>query len=75
VARENGTTRVHFFPVTGRTHQLRVHAAHPRGLHTPIVGDELYGTKGERLHLHADRLEFVHPVSGEIVVVQQDPVF
>ncbi len=61
---EAGKTRIHFFPVTGRTHQLRVHAAHPDGLDTPIEGDELYGTGGARLHLHADRLQFTHPASG-----------
>lgn len=61
---EAGKTRIHFYPVTGRTHQLRVHAAHPDGLDTPITGDELYGTGGTRLHLHADRLQFTHPVSG-----------
>lgn len=59
----DGRTRVHFFPVTGRTHQLRVHAAHPLGLGCPIVGDDLYGTKGERLHLHAAALRIVHPVT------------
>ncbi len=65
VARENGRTRVHFFPITGRTHQLRVHAAHPKGLNTPIVGDELYGHAGARLCLHAAELLFTHPKSGE----------
>jgi tRNA pseudouridine32 synthase/23S rRNA pseudouridine746 synthase len=67
VARTDHTTRVHFFPVTGRTHQLRVHAAHPLGLNMPIVGDELYGTQGSRLHLHAEWLTFEHPLSGETV--------
>ncbi|MCB4808273.1 RNA pseudouridine synthase [Tamlana sp. 62-3] len=59
----NGKTRIHFYPVTGRTHQLRVHAAHSDGLNTPIVGDDLYGTRDERLMLHAEYLEFEHPVS------------
>lgn len=54
-------TLVEFTPITGRTHQLRVHAAHQLGLNTPIVGDDLYGTKGERLHLHATSLTFWHP--------------
>lgn len=54
-------TLVEFTPITGRTHQLRVHAAHQQGLNTPIVGDDLYGTKGERLHLHATSLTFWHP--------------
>jgi tRNA pseudouridine32 synthase/23S rRNA pseudouridine746 synthase len=58
-------TRVAFFPRTGRTHQLRVHAAHPRGLGTPIVGDRLYGHPAERLLLHAERLELTHPATGQ----------
>lgn len=52
-----------FYPLTGRTHQLRVHAAHPEGLHCPIRGDELYGRKADRLYLHAESLEFVHPIT------------
>lgn len=75
VARGEGLTRVYFYPITGRTHQLRVHAAHPAGLNAPILGDELYGTKGKRLHLHAERLEFRHPVSGEWVVVERGAEF
>lgn len=54
-----------FEPVTGRTHQLRVHAAHKDGLDSPIVGDALYGTVGERLMLHASFIAFTHPVTGE----------
>lgn len=61
--RANNRTKIHFFPLTGRTHQLRVHAAHPLGLHCPIVGDDLYGVKGSRLHLHAEWIEFEHPIS------------
>ena len=68
-------TRVEFFPITGRTHQLRVHAAHSAGLNTPIVGDELYGSRDKRLMLHADRLEFTHPVTGEIIVLECSPDF
>jgi tRNA pseudouridine32 synthase/23S rRNA pseudouridine746 synthase len=65
---ENGHTRVAFVPVTGRTHQLRVHAAHSRGLGVPIVGDPLYG-RGPgpgpaRLKLHATELGFAHPRTG-----------
>ena len=56
-------TLVSFFPLTGRTHQLRVHAAHPEGLHCPIVGDNLYGKPSDRLYLHAAQIEFVHPVT------------
>lgn len=55
------TTRIHFWPHTGRTHQLRVHSAHADGLNAPIIGDDLYGTSAERLCLHAAHLEFVHP--------------
>lgn len=65
VERLNNRTRIHFFPVTGRTHQLRVHAAHPSGLNLPIVGDDLYGNSAERLYLHAETLEFKHPVFME----------
>lgn len=68
-------TKVYFYPVTGRTHQLRVHAAHSLGLNTPIVGDDLYGTKGERLHLHAESITFRHPISKEIVTFQVDAEF
>ncbi len=59
------TTRIAFFPQTGRTHQLRVHAAHPEGLHCPILGDPLYGHKSDRLYLHAESIEFTHPATGE----------
>ena len=64
IERRENTTLVHFHPITGRTHQLRVHAAHPEGLNTPIVGDDLYGTKADRLYLHAEALRFWHPVLG-----------
>ena len=64
-----------FEPVTGRTHQLRVHAAHKDGLDCPIVGDALYGTVGERLMLHASRITFVHPVSKENVELESRPSF
>lgn len=62
---ENGLTRISFQPITGRTHQLRVHAAHPRGLGIPIVGDPFYGsgTESGQLKLHACELGFVHPIS------------
>ena len=63
--RADGTIFADFFPLTGRTHQLRVHAAHPKGLNAPIVGDRLYGTTGERLMLHAAEITFVHPVTKE----------
>jgi tRNA pseudouridine32 synthase/23S rRNA pseudouridine746 synthase len=62
-------TRVYFYPITGRTHQLRVHAAHQLGLNTPIVGDDLYGTKAHRLHLHAESITFIHPISKETLTI------
>ncbi|MGZ2618226.1 pseudouridine synthase [Bacteroides fragilis] len=73
--RKNGQTRIAFFPLTGRTHQLRVHAAHLLGLNCPIVGDELYGRKAERLYLHAEYLEFIHPVSGQRMVIEKKAEF
>ncbi|WP_121146744.1 pseudouridine synthase [Tenacibaculum discolor] len=60
-------TKVYFYPVTGRTHQLRIHAAHILGLNTPIIGDDLYGKKADRLYLHAEKITFVHPTSKEQV--------
>ena len=53
------------YPHTGRTHQLRMHCAHEDGLGCPILGDELYGKKAERLYLHCDHLELTHPQTGE----------
>jgi tRNA pseudouridine32 synthase/23S rRNA pseudouridine746 synthase len=73
--RTETTTRIQFFPITGRTHQLRVHAAHSLGLNAPIHGDDLYGKKADRLFLHAETLEFYHPVSKEIMSIQVDPEF
>ena len=69
------TARVYLFPKTGRTHQLRVHCAHSEGLNTPIVGDDLYGTRANRLHLHADLLMLQHPVTREQMRFQVDPEF
>ncbi|MEZ8607988.1 pseudouridine synthase [Vibrio sp. 10N.222.54.A1] len=65
VSTHNGKTKVHLYPKTGRTHQLRVHCAHPLGLAVPIRGDDLYGYKRERLHLHAGYLKLIHPTTGE----------
>lgn len=58
-------TLVEFTPLTGRTHQLRVHASHPLGLGCPITGDMLYGTASHRLCLHAQTLSFTHPITGK----------
>jgi tRNA pseudouridine32 synthase/23S rRNA pseudouridine746 synthase len=52
-------------PKTGRTHQLRVHCAHPEGLDNPILGDPLYGTPDKRLYLHASEITFVHPITRQ----------
>lgn len=71
----NGHTRVALYPVTGRTHQLRIHAAHPKGLNCPILGDELYGKKADRLYLHAEEIEFRHPVSGQVIRIQKKAGF
>jgi tRNA pseudouridine32 synthase/23S rRNA pseudouridine746 synthase len=61
VERVGARTRVALWPKTGRAHQLRVHAAHPRGIGVPVVGDRLYGRPDVRLMLHAEALAFVHP--------------
>lgn len=70
-----GRTFISFIPKTGRTHQLRVHSAHLLGLNAPIVGDELYGKKANRLYLHAEYLGFVHPVSGGYVEIEKESGF
>ena len=62
----DGHARVALFPLTGRTHQLRVHCAHPSGLANPILGDNLYGLReARRLYLHAASITFRHPRTGE----------
>ncbi len=73
--RRGRRTRVAFFPLTGRTHQLRVHAAHPLGLGAPIVGDRLYGHEDVRLHLHAESLSFQHPETGQRVSFERPAPF
>ncbi len=74
---EGGLSRIEFIPLTGRTHQLRLHAAHPLGLGLPIVGDRLYGLgqKAGQLRLHASSLAFAHPASGQRVSWQSPPSF
>ena len=72
---KNGKTKVHFYPITGRTHQLRVHASHNLGLHTPIVGDDLYGAKADRLHLHAEYIQFEHPITKEVMEILVEAEF
>ncbi len=67
ISKQQNTTRVYFYPVTGRTHQLRMHAAHYLGLNTPILGDDLYGKKANRLYLHAEYIQFTHPITNTLV--------
>lgn len=68
-------TCVALYPRTGRTHQLRVHAAHPLGLGAAITGDRLYGAASERLLLHAERLAFIHPGTGAPVSFERAAPF
>lgn len=70
-----GDNRIALYPLTGRTHQLRMHCAHPDGLGCPIRGDELYGRPADRLYLHAEWLEFVHPVTGQRISLEQTAPF
>ena len=63
------------WPHTGRTHQLRMHCAHEQGLGCPIKGDELYGTKSDRLYLQAQAISFVHPVTGKRMHFELPQIF
>lgn len=67
--------RVALYPETGRTHQLRVHCAHHEGLGCPIKGDNLYGTPSDRLYLHAESIEFIHPITKEVMSFTLPPDF
>ena len=73
--RRGPVTRIELEPLTGRTHQLRVHASHPLGLNSPIVGDRLYGTASSRLMLHAQSITFTHPATGRELSVEAPPEF
>lgn len=64
------STRVVFYPQTGRTHQLRVHSAHSEGLSRPIIGDPLYGHQSTRMFLHAESIDFTHPATGQRITIQ-----
>lgn len=75
VERKNGMTKIEFYPITGRTHQLRVHAAHQLGLKAPIKGDMLYGKHADRLYLHAEYIEFNHPETGERISFTDNALF
>ena len=72
VGQIDGYTRIEFFPLTGRTHQLRIHAANPQGLGVCILGDGLYGCQANaaRLHLHARELSFIHPQTLKRILIQ-----
>ncbi|MGL4993030.1 MAG: pseudouridine synthase [Bacteroidales bacterium] len=72
---EDGNTRISLFPHTGRTHQLRVHCAHPDGLNSPIIGDNLYGTPLDRLHLHAEYIKFRHPITNKAISIETKAPF
>ena len=69
------STRIAYYPETGRTHQLRVHSAHPDGMDCPIVGDPLYGQPADRLYLHAETLQFMHPVTGQRMKITKEAPF
>lgn len=82
LAREGQRSRIEFRPITGRTHQLRLHSAHKEGLNAPIVGDNIYGTEitvdlrdGSRLHLHASKVEFSHPQTGKRITIESPAEF
>jgi tRNA pseudouridine32 synthase / 23S rRNA pseudouridine746 synthase len=75
IDRTSSNTKVYFYPKTGRTHQLRVHSAHSSGLNMPIVGDDLYGIKTDRLHLHAELLTINHPDTKESMTFQTEAEF
>jgi len=75
VSEQDGETSVEFAPITGRTHQLRVHAAHKMGLNAPIKGDDLYGKRADRLYLHARTIEFVHPITRETLRLNAPATF
>jgi tRNA pseudouridine32 synthase/23S rRNA pseudouridine746 synthase len=72
---ERNQTKVLLTPHTGRTHQLRVHCAHAQGLNMPIVGDDLYGTLANRLHLQAQSLQIKHPISKKLMTFKLEVEF
>lgn len=75
IGETDGHPRIELHPKTGRTHQLRMHCAHREGLDDPILGDRLYGRLDRRLYLHAMRLAFTHPVTGERMTFERQPDF
>lgn len=75
IAIKDGKTKVFFYPRTGRTHQLRMHSAHEKGLNAPIVGDDMYGKPDDRLYLHAEEIQFFHPTTQEWLVFEEKSKF
>lgn len=83
LARETDRTRIELIPITGRTHQLRVHASHPDGLNAPILGDPLYARANStfneqdapRLMLHAHRLDIRLPGARRVTSFVSDVPF
>ena len=77
MGREESGSRIEFTPLTGRTHQLRLHSAHPLGLGLPIVGDSLYGKgkDGDTMLLHATSLQFFHPENKKSIKFESSPPF
>ena len=73
--KEHPCTRMAYYPESGRTHQLRIHSAHPDGMDCPILGDPLYGQAANRMYLHAESLEFRHPHTGEIITIEKKAPF
>ncbi|MDO6677717.1 pseudouridine synthase [Shewanella sp. 4_MG-2023] len=71
----NNSCLIHLFPKTGRTHQLRVHCAHAKGLNMPILGDDLYGKNAQRLHLHAQLLSIIHPNTNHRITFEVNADF
>lgn len=75
IERKDGKTKIDLYPLTGRTHQLRMHMSHHLGLNIPILGDDLYGKRTDRLYLHAEELSFTHPVTGERIDLEAKAEF
>lgn len=75
IGEKEGHTVIRLHPITGRTHQLRVHCAHPEGLNMPILGDDLYGHHASRLYLHAKSIKIEHPTSGKMLYVETRKTF
>ena len=73
--KEHLCTRMAYYPESGRTHQLRIHSAHPDGMDCPILGDPLYGQAADRMYLHAESLEFRHPQTGESISIEKKAPF